>query len=43
MVLSSIGVYGFLSRAHIEQALAGDQRVASASATIDALMQRGGS
>jgi hypothetical protein len=36
MVLNSIGVYGFLSRAHIEHALAGDQRVANASATIDA-------
>jgi len=36
MLLNSIGVYGFLSRAHIEHALAGDQRVANASATIDA-------
>jgi hypothetical protein len=31
MVLNSIGVYGFLSRAHT-----GDQRVANASATVDA-------
>jgi hypothetical protein len=36
MLLNSIGVYGFLSRAHIEHPLAGDQRVANASATIDA-------
>jgi hypothetical protein len=36
MLLNSIGIYGFLSRAHIEHALAGDQRVANASATIDA-------
>jgi len=28
MVLNSIGVYGFLSRAHIEHALAGDVIVA---------------
>jgi len=38
-VLNSIGVYGFLSRAHIEHALAGDQRAANASATIDARLE----
>ena len=36
MVLNSIGVYGFLSHAHIEHALAGDMTVASKVATVDA-------
>jgi hypothetical protein len=36
MVLNSIGVYGFLSRAHIEHALGGDLTVASKAADIDA-------
>jgi hypothetical protein len=36
MVLNSIGVYGFLSRAHIEHALAGDLTVASKAADVDA-------
>jgi hypothetical protein len=36
MALNSIGVYGFLSRAHIEHALAGDVTVSSKAATIDA-------
>jgi hypothetical protein len=36
MALNSIGVYGFLSRAHIEHALAGDLTVASKAADIDA-------
>jgi hypothetical protein len=36
MVLKSIGVYGFLSRAHIEHALAGDLAVASKAADVDA-------
>ena len=36
MVVNSIGVYGFLSRAHIEHALAGDLTVASKGADIDA-------
>jgi len=36
MVVNSIGVYGFLSRAHIEHALAGDLTVASKVADIDA-------
>jgi hypothetical protein len=36
MVLNSIGVYGFLSRAHIEHALAGDLTVASRAADVDA-------
>jgi len=36
MVLNSIGVYGFLSRAHIEHALAGDLTVASKAADVEA-------
>jgi hypothetical protein len=36
MVLNSIGVYGFLSRAHIEHALARDLTVASRAADVDA-------
>jgi hypothetical protein len=36
MVLNSIGVYGFLSRAHIEHALTGDLTVTSKAATVDA-------
>ena len=36
MVLNSIGVYGFLSRAHIEHALAGDLSVASKAADVEA-------
>jgi hypothetical protein len=36
MVLNSIGVYGCLSRAHIEHVLAGDLTVASQTATVDA-------
>jgi hypothetical protein len=40
MVLNSIGVYGFLSRAHIEHALAGDVKtsfhVATVAARLDA-------
>jgi hypothetical protein len=36
MGLNSIGVYGFLSRAHLEHALAGDLNVASKAADIDA-------
>jgi len=36
MVVNSIGVYGFLSRAHIEHALAGDLIVVSKAADIDA-------
>jgi hypothetical protein len=36
MVLNSIGVYGFLSRSHIEHALAGDLVVASKAADVDA-------
>jgi hypothetical protein len=40
MVLNSIGVYGFLSRAHIEHALAGDVEtsfhVATVAARLDA-------
>ncbi len=39
MVLNSIGVYGFLSRAHIEQALAGDLSVASKAADVDARLE----
>jgi hypothetical protein len=39
MVLNSIGVYGFLSRAHIEHALAGDLTVAARAADIDARLQ----
>ncbi len=36
MVLNSIGVYGFLSRAHLEHALAGDLSVASRAAEVEA-------
>ena len=36
MALNSIGVYGFLSRAHIEHALAGDVAVSSRAATVEA-------
>src|SRR5262249_3780005 len=36
MALNSIGVYGFLSRAHIQHALAGDLAVAQHEAEIDA-------
>jgi hypothetical protein len=36
MILNSIGVYGFLSRAHIEHALAGDLTVASKPAAVEA-------
>ena len=36
MMLNSIGVYGFLSRAHIEHALAGDLTVASKAADVEA-------
>ena len=36
MVLNSIGVYGFLTRAHIEHALAGDLAVSSKAATVEA-------
>jgi hypothetical protein len=36
MVLNSIGVYGFLSRSHIEHALAGDLVVASRAADVEA-------
>ena len=39
MVLNSIGVYGFLSRAHIEHALAGDITVTSKAATVDARLE----
>jgi hypothetical protein len=39
MVLNSIGVYGFLSRAHIEHALAGDLTVASKAAAVDARLE----
>jgi len=35
MVLNSIGVYGFLSRAHIEHALAGDLTVANRMADVE--------
>ena len=35
-MLNSIGVYGFLSRAHIEHALAGDLTVTSKAAAVDA-------
>jgi len=38
MALNSVGVYGFLSRAHIEHALAGDLTVTSKTADIDARM-----
>jgi hypothetical protein len=36
MALNSIGVYGFLSRAHIQHALAGDITVASRAADVEA-------
>jgi len=36
MMLNSIGVYGFLSRAHIEHALAGDLTVTGKAAAVDA-------
>ena len=36
MVLNSIGVYGFLSRAHIEHALAGDVATQNAAAAVAA-------
>jgi hypothetical protein len=36
MGLNSIGVYGFLNRAHIEHALAGDLAAASRAADVDA-------
>jgi hypothetical protein len=36
MALNSIGVYGFLSRAHIEHALAGDLAVSGRAADVDA-------
>jgi hypothetical protein len=36
LVLNSIGVYGFLSRAHIEHALAGDLTVSSKAAAVEA-------
>jgi hypothetical protein len=36
MVLNSIGVYGFLSRAHIEHALAGDVTVTGKAAAVEA-------
>ena len=39
MVLNSIGVYGFLSRAHIENALAGDITVTSRRAAVDARLE----
>jgi hypothetical protein len=39
MVLNSIGVYGFLSRAQIEHALAGDLTVASKAADVDARLE----
>jgi len=39
MVLNSIGVYGFLSRAHIEHALAGDVTVSSKAVTVDARLE----
>jgi hypothetical protein len=38
IVLNSIGVYGFLSRAHIEHALAGDLAVSGRAADIDAYL-----
>jgi hypothetical protein len=41
MVLNSIGVYGFLSRAHIEHALTGNLTVAGLAAEIGARMQAG--
>jgi hypothetical protein len=39
IVLNSIGVYGFLSRAHIEHALAGDLTVANRAAAVDARLE----
>jgi hypothetical protein len=39
MVLNSIGVYGFLSRAHLEHPLAGDLTVVSKAADIDAHLE----
>jgi hypothetical protein len=36
MALNSIGVYGFLSRSHIEHALAGDLAVSGRAAGVDA-------
>ncbi len=39
MGLNSVGVYGFLSRAHIEHALAGDLAVSGAAATVDAKIE----
>jgi hypothetical protein len=36
VVLNAIGAYGFLSQAHIQHALAGNVRVASEAAEIDA-------
>ena len=36
MVLNSIGVYGFLNRAHLEHALAGDVTVSSKAAAVGA-------
>jgi hypothetical protein len=39
MVLNSIGVYGFLSRARIEHSLAGELAVASRTADVDARLE----
>jgi hypothetical protein len=39
MVLNSIGVYGFLSRAHIEHALVGDVTVTSKTAAVEARLE----
>jgi len=39
MALNSIGVYGFLSRAHIEHALAGTVTVANKAADVDARLE----
>jgi len=39
MALNSIGVYGFLSRAHIEHALAGSVSVANRAADVDARLE----
>ncbi|HEY2229779.1 MAG TPA: hypothetical protein VGI22_18980 [Xanthobacteraceae bacterium] len=39
MALNSIGVYGFLSRAHIEHALAGDVTVSNRVADVDARLE----
>jgi hypothetical protein len=36
MGLNSIGIYGFLARAHIEHALAGDVAVAGRAANVEA-------